>query len=551
MTNPVEQTQQTIDGLIAFVEQSPWRADYFERLQRLKSEADQPCVLAIAGRVKAGKSSFLNALIGKDLAKVGTTETTATINIFRKGIPPDPSKPVQVVWANSSKTFESKAFLDSLQGSDQDTLNRASGIKHLEFLLTDPLFDDVTLVDTPGTDAIVGEEGDEHQKVTEEFFKLRQRHTVETKEQTERADAVIYLIGQVANATGQAFMQEFQAAAGSGSSAMNAIGVMAKIDISDEIIAQRDELASSIAQKMQHEFNTVAPVSAGIWRAIDELGKDNRLEWMQQKLREIPREGFDYLMKQEKLYYSTSNVFTRWFSSAKRSPLSVEERKELKGDLAWRVFVVIARHLYEYPLDEAVRRLTEISGIHRVKEIIQTHFFSRGKLLRCYRIAGDLRAILREMERNGLYELGRQVRSRRDCEAFIESHPKTRTDRTVADKLLTFLKIYLKTEQEVQALADTIETKLIPEVEALQLSLQKTDGNFHALKLIEQNRSRFTEEECHELFSLFGMYGRQTETLDEDTRGRRQHYWNLELNLTRNQDRKKVAQYAISAYGSL
>jgi GTPase Era involved in 16S rRNA processing len=551
MTNPVEQTKQVIASLIAFIEQSPWRADYLERLNNLKAQAEQPCVLAIAGRVKAGKSSFLNALLGKDLAKVGTTETTATINIFRKGTPTDPEKPVLVIWANGQQRYETKEFLDSLQGYGQAILKRAQGIKRIEFLLSDPIFDEVTLVDTPGTDAIVGEEGDEHQKVTEEFFRLRQQHSDETKEQTEGADAVIYLIGQVANASGQAFMQEFQAATGGRSSAMNAIGIMAKIDLSDGIITQRDELAAAIASKLQNELNTVIPVSAAIWRALDELQQHNRLEWMQQKLREMPQEGFDYLMKQEKIYYSTSPVFDRLFSTSMNPPLTVEERKELKGDLSWRVFVVISQHLYQYPLDEAVKRLTDISGVKRVMEIIQQHFFNRGKLLRCYRIAGELRLILNDIERNRLYIMNKEVQARKEFEEFIESHPKTQHDRKIADKLLTFLRTYLKTDQEVKELTQMIETKYISEVELLQLKLLKTNENFHALQIIEQNGSIFSDEERTELYSLFGMYGNTNENIDADICGRRQQYWNLEFNLTRSQDRRKVAQYAVSAYGNM
>jgi hypothetical protein len=47
--------------------------------------------------VKAGKSTFINAFLGEDLAKVGTTETMATINYFRYGkITSD--KPVHCFW---------------------------------------------------------------------------------------------------------------------------------------------------------------------------------------------------------------------------------------------------------------------------------------------------------------------------------------------------------------------------------------------------------------------------------------------------------------------
>lgn len=34
------------------------------RLERLAAQVDQPCEVAVVGRVKAGKSTFINALLG-------------------------------------------------------------------------------------------------------------------------------------------------------------------------------------------------------------------------------------------------------------------------------------------------------------------------------------------------------------------------------------------------------------------------------------------------------------------------------------------------------
>lgn len=549
--NPFEETKQTIDQFISFIEESPWQSTYLSKLQNIKARIDQPCVLAVAGRVNAGKSSFINALLGKDLAKVGTTETTATINVFRKGSPPDSERPVLVIWVNGNKSYETKEFLDSLQGNDNEILKRAEGIKRIEFLLQDPIFDEITLVDTPGTDAIVGEDGEGHQKITEEFFQLRKRHSLETKEQTEGADAVIYLVGQVANASNQGFLQEFQAATNEGSSAMNAIGIMAKIDLSDEIISQREDLSALIALKMQHELNTVVPVSAGIWRAMDELRNNNKLEWMQDKLKVIPQEGFNYLMKQERAYFSTGSIFERFFHSSKIPPISVQERREIKGEMPWRVFVVISYYLYHYPLNEATEKLTEISGVNKVMEILKNHFFNRGKLLRCFRIINELRSILNDIDRNKLYDLMKEVRSREDFEKFILSHPQTRNNDPVSKKLMNFIEKHLKTEKELLEITDLIRLKLIPEIENLQLKLQRTDENFKALQLINQNINLFNKEEMDELFELFGMYGNTIEIIGAEKRGLRQQYWNFELNTTKNKDRRIVAQYAISAYGSI
>jgi hypothetical protein len=142
-----------------------------EAMGRLSAEVEQPCVVAVLGRMKAGKSTFVNALLGDDLARVGAVETTATLNYFRYGRA-DPARPVRCHWQNGSVTDEDCAFADSLQGNDEDALRRASGVRYLEFHLLNPLLERITLVDTPGTCAVV----DDHIQRTAEFLALLRQY---------------------------------------------------------------------------------------------------------------------------------------------------------------------------------------------------------------------------------------------------------------------------------------------------------------------------------------------------------------------------------------
>ena len=83
----IEKTQVLLDDFTTYIDNSVWREKYGMGLKNLQQELNAPCVLAFAGKVKAGKSFLVNALLGVDLAMTGTTETTATINIFRFFIP--------------------------------------------------------------------------------------------------------------------------------------------------------------------------------------------------------------------------------------------------------------------------------------------------------------------------------------------------------------------------------------------------------------------------------------------------------------------------------
>src|ERR687889_2012175 len=275
-------------------------AELAERLEVLATQVHEPCVVAVVGRVKVGKSTFVNALLGEDLAKVGTTETTATINYFTFGTP-DPERPVRCHWRSGKVTDESRAFLDGLQGNDLVTLRRADGIDHLEYFLPNPLLKQITLVDTPGTSAVV----DEHQDRTAEFMQLnnqlRDRHDRDTRRLGDTADAVIYLVGQVAKVTDRAFLQEFTQTTGGRSSALNAIGILSKIELQPEVLARRHELSAKIASQLKDSLNTVIPVAAGVRRASDRLLENGRsgLERMVTTLRRIPPDRLEMLLDAE------------------------------------------------------------------------------------------------------------------------------------------------------------------------------------------------------------------------------------------------------------
>ena len=151
-----EQTYNLLNKTLEVVQALPEATKWISLITDLKNQVDKTCTLAIAGAQNAGKSSFLNAFLGKKLAKVGDAATTATINKFRYGTPKDPNRPVLVHWSDGHVTEEALSFMDSLQGKDEETLSKAENIDFLEYILNDPALEDLILVDTPGTLAVRG-----------------------------------------------------------------------------------------------------------------------------------------------------------------------------------------------------------------------------------------------------------------------------------------------------------------------------------------------------------------------------------------------------------
>ena len=106
--------------------------DHQAALEHSIRQLDELFLLVIVGEFNAGKSAFINALVGSAVAPEGVTPTTAQINILQYG----------------------------------DTLDRSVREKSLHVITAPaPILRDIHIVDTPGTNAIIRE----HEAITSEF----------------------------------------------------------------------------------------------------------------------------------------------------------------------------------------------------------------------------------------------------------------------------------------------------------------------------------------------------------------------------------------------
>ncbi len=513
-----------------------------ERMEGLAAQVRHPCVVAVVGRVKVGKSTFVNALLGEDLAKVGTTETTATINYFTYGHP-DPQHHVRCHWRGGKVTEESKEFLDGLQGNDLETLRRADGIDHLEYLLPNPLLRQITLVDTPGTGAVV----DEHRDRTAEFMRLnsqlRDRHDQDTRRLGDTADAVIYLVGQVARVTDQAFLREFAETTGGRSSALNAIGVLSKIELQPELLARRTELSAKIASQLDESLNVVIPVAAGARRALDQLLEDDGagMREMVGTLRRIPPDTLSMLLDAEEFFCDLDFP---------ESPVGAAERRQLLGDMKWGVFATIARVAADVELDleEVVQRLEEICGFEPLWEILTKHFIERGHILRAYRIASEAQEVLNEIRYSEVPRLRMDARrSRSLLNRFLGFIHGSEGDPETAEELEEFVRSHLDAERRVHEL-EVLHGELEAKLGGLLVELLDYNEDFEALQRLEAAYDAFSAAELAELRPLLGLYGGEVAkrlppgAANAEYAGWRQIYWGQR----RAETAYDTAEYAVA-----
>jgi GTPase SAR1 family protein len=521
------------------------------QLEQCATQVYQPCVVAVVGQVKAGKSTFINAFLSEDLAKVGTTETTATINYFLYGkITSD--KPVHCFWRGGRDDYIDLDFVNSLQGNDIETLRRADGIDRLEYYLLNHYLEQVTLVDTPGMSAVV----EEHQKRTAEFIhlerQLRERHNTETQQLGSKADAVIYLISSTARETDRAFLEEFQQVTQDQQSrAFNAIGVMAKIDLYRDVMNRRVELAAKIAGQLKESLNTVVPVSAGLRRALDCLLENNGagLRRLMEAMRRIPPAKLEKFLDNEEFFLELD---------PSDYPIPIEEPAALLGDMPWTVFTTIARVAADLALDmDAItQRINDLAGFDQLREVLERHFFKRSQILRCHRILKDADQVLKTIKYKRLPEFregDRKEKARQD--RFLTF---LRQVEHVNPNVVQDLKKYIEDEGHVTERAKRVE-QLLEQLErefgGISFQLNQYSMDFDALHQVLNHKDSFSPAELDELQAVLGLYGMDLEKrlppgqVSFEYVREHQIYWRGISIDDANPLRRDVAQQVASRYG--
>ncbi|HVZ74676.1 MAG TPA: dynamin family protein, partial [Polyangia bacterium] len=207
---PAAPPEQDLLGLLAWAHElaarTPALAELTVAAGRAVEAFDRPLLVAVMGEFNAGKSSFVNALVGEEVAPTGVTPTTATVNILRHG----PSTGARIAYHDGTTRELGAAsvapFLRELSDAEAARVRVVEIFHPLEALRR------VEIVDTPGWNALRAE----HEKVARDFL-------VE-------ADALVWVfaVGQAAKASEK---EALELARGAGK---RVLGVLNKIDGADD-----------------------------------------------------------------------------------------------------------------------------------------------------------------------------------------------------------------------------------------------------------------------------------------------------------------------------
>ncbi|TCP57354.1 dynamin family protein [Tamaricihabitans halophyticus] len=206
-------------------------AGFQEVLRRLSA----PLQVAVAGRIKSGKSTLVNALIGRRVAPTDIGECTRLVTRFQYGT----VDRVEVVFNSGRKQvvpFDSHGMIPAELGVDIDE------VSHLEAYLTNAVLRDLTVIDTPGlgsldaasvarTEQLLGSAPPPADPEPDSDSEHADELDDTSRSAVAGAEAVLYVVTQSVRADDQQALAAFTAATASREAGpVNAIAVLNKAD---------------------------------------------------------------------------------------------------------------------------------------------------------------------------------------------------------------------------------------------------------------------------------------------------------------------------------
>ncbi len=370
----LEQTRALLDAAADEYRDDPAAlAQLEEHATRLRD----PLRVAIAGMVKAGKSTLLNAIIGEEIAPTDAAECTKVVIWYRHGTTP------RITMHLTSgaerilpvRRIEGRLQID-LDGTPHEEIDR------IVVEWPSRRLEEVTLIDTPGIASLSTE------------ISARSAAFLTPKESPPEADAIVYLMRHLHSAD-LGFLSAFHDTAVGRSRTVNAMAVLSR---ADEIGAGRIDALLS-ARTIAERYRTdgalrslaldVVPIAGLVAQSARTL-REHEFE----ALRELARLGRD---ARERMLVSVDR-FVRADAGIDVSPDARRNLLDRFGMFGIRMSTVAIRSGCDDSTelaDELYRR----SGLEELVRLVGDQFRSRADVLKARTALAALGALVRERPR--------------------------------------------------------------------------------------------------------------------------------------------------------
>lgn len=372
-----------------------------------RARMGRPMRVAVAGQIKRGKSTLVNALLGEEVSDTGQLELTFNVCEFHHA-----ERPRLLVHFKDGRAAEEwpPEALSRLTVRSPDGPGLLRSVRKVEVGRPSPLLRRFRLVDTPGLGSVHGTDAENTlaflgiddpaeraaaAKVLEELGQDARSVHAESAAEMDRADAVVFVFSRGLGRADQQAVESFAGAYGQVVSPLKAFGVLSRsdqywppvgetgrdgmpLDPSDyfgyDPMATARRIADSYLERplVRRVFRTVVPVS-GL------LGVGAQC---------LPGDGFGPLADLAKveprlLAERMEDVHLFCVRDYPDLPVPAEVRATLVGRLgAWGVFLA-AGFLRDGLGEAAVReRLLARSGVTELRSLVLRHFGNRAALIK-------------------------------------------------------------------------------------------------------------------------------------------------------------------------
>lgn len=363
------------DALLVYAD-DPAAAAALETYARRLSE---PLRLAVAGMVKAGKSTLLNAIIGEEIAPTDTGECTRIVTWYRYGHTPR-------ITAYPIAGEPHILPLKRVDGRLVFVLGnaRAEDMERLVVEWPSPALRELTLIDTPGIASL------------SEDVSARSTDFLVPVDAPSEADAIIYLMRHM-HASDLRFLESFRDTEAGRSGTVNALAVLSR---ADEIGAGRiDSLLSAgdIADRYRRD-HSLRKLALGVVPVAGLLAQSAR------SMRQSDFESLQVLAGMERSARERMLLSAdRFIRASVPQSLGAEARASLLerfGLFGIRLGVVLIRSGFTEPTPLA-HELARRSGLDPLLHLVARQFQARGDALKARTALVGVERLLRTAPREG------------------------------------------------------------------------------------------------------------------------------------------------------
>lgn len=386
------QVYKLIDDTARLCQDCPGSEPLQKVLTEMRDRLSAPLRVAVAGIMKAGKSTFMNALIGDNVVYTGNLETTYTVCWFKYA-----ERPFLTVCFRDGSTLQAE-YSDLAKWSVRKYEKenpRINDVKYLIIHYPSEVLKRLEFIDTPGLNSVYGTDAQN----TLDFLEIK--GSEDTIQETSMADAMIYAFSRSAGGFDEELLKAFHQGGSSQSSPINSVGILTKTDatgiwdITGELTPV--EAASSVAGTIMKDVNmkrlvyATFPVCAKAVEGYSSLTKEG---WeVIRRLAAVPQsELVDLLFDAELFAESDDSYFMEFGNPA--------IRKHLIHALGQYGIMEICHQMSKGTDEKEMKEiLSQKCGITDVRNMLLSHFGNRTFLIKSQFIFNQLRALSKKLSR--------------------------------------------------------------------------------------------------------------------------------------------------------